>query len=229
MKASHPFDIVLARPSDCAKLFMESKVDIALAPVGILPFIENYSIITNYCIGCDGEVRTVVLLSNQPLSNIKNVYLDTDSRTSVLLCKILFQQLWKKKVNFIEGLPPYFENIKKGDAILAIGDKVFENEGKLQYSIDLGTEWKRLTHGPFAFAVFLARPDLPDGISSVLNDILKLGIDNLANLDLSSYAHIPHIDEYYSKHISYNFDKQKWIALKNYIEFVNYLERDNHG
>jgi chorismate dehydratase len=226
MTKDHPFEVILAKPSDCAKLFTEGSVDIALAPVGILPFIENYNLITSYCIGCEGEVRTVVLMSNDELSNVKNVYLDSDSRTSVLLCKVLYQQLWKRKVNFIDGLPEKFENIKKGEAILAIGDKVFQNEGKLKNIIDLGKEWQRLTYGPFAFAVFLAKPDLPDGISTQLNEILKKGIDYIPNLDLSSYKHIPRIEEYYSKHISYNFDKQKWISMKNFIEYVNYLDRE---
>jgi chorismate dehydratase len=222
---SHPFNIILAKPSDCAKLFLNGSCDIALAPSGILPFVEDYNIITNYCIGCVGEVRTVVLMSNDKIADLKTVYLDEDSKTSVLLCKVLFQQLWKKQVNFVDGLPADFEKIKKGEAILAIGDKVFQNEGKLKYTIDLGSEWERMTFGPFAFAVFLARPGLPDGISNQLNDILKKGIDDIDNLNLSKYKHIPRLNEYYTKHISYTFDKQKWIALKNFIEQVNYLDK----
>jgi chorismate dehydratase len=224
---SHPFNVVLAKPADCAKMFLEGQCDIALAPSGILPLLEDYSIITNYCIGCEGEVRTVVLVSNDKISDLKTVYLDNDSRTSVLLCRILFQQRWKKKVNFVSGIPSEFDKIKKGEAILAIGDKVFENEGKLKYTYDLGREWQALTYGPFAFAVFLAKPDLPDGVSALLNEILGRGIADIPNLDLKKYNHIPRIEEYYTKHISYSFDKQKWIALKNFIEYVNYIDKDS--
>src|SRR5688500_1817745 len=72
-------------PALCAQLFEERKVDVSLCPVGALMDMPDYELCGNYCIGADGEVGTVVLLSDVPLEQIKTVKLDDQSRTSNLL------------------------------------------------------------------------------------------------------------------------------------------------
>ncbi len=222
----HPFEIILAKPSACASMFLRNECDIALIPLGALPHAEDYSLVTNYCIGCDGEVRTVVLTSNQEIGDIKTIYLDEDSRTSAILVRILFQNLWKKKPKFVQGIPSDFSSIKKGEAILAIGDKVFDNEGKLSHSYDLGVEWKKLTGLPMTFAVFVANENIDSKYTHHLNRLLAYGVENIDKLDLNQYNHIPEIEDYFIKNISYTFDKQKWIAMKTYLEYFNYLDKD---
>ncbi len=222
-KSDHPFNVIFAKPSMCASLFLQDKCDIALIPVGALPHAENYNIVTNYCIGCDGEVRTVCVFSQSPIQSITDVYLDADSRTSVLLCKIIFKELYKKKVNFHDGLPDDLNGLSDTSAFLAIGDKVFDFESKYKYKYDLGGEWKRLTGLPFAFAVFVSKYGLADGITAQLNELLGVGIGNIDNMDLSDFNHIPEIANYFKTNISYTFDKNKWIAMKQYIEYVNML------
>ncbi len=220
----HPFNIIFAKPADCASLFLQNKCDIVLMPVGALPHAENYNIVTNYCIGCDGEVRTVCILSNNPINEITEIFLDEDSRTSVLLCKILCKELFKRKIKYTNGIPENSIKIKSNEAILAIGDKVFDLENKFSYKYDLGASWKNLTGLPFAFAIFISRNDLQDGITSTLNSLLAEGVNNINSLDLSAYKSIPNIDKYFSENISYIFDKSKWIAMKQFIEYVNLLE-----
>jgi chorismate dehydratase len=220
----HPFEVILARPSDCATMFLKKECDIALIPLGALPFAEDYSLITNFCIGSDGTVRTVILTSNDELSSINTIFLDEDSRTSAQLVRILCQNLWKKKVNFVPGIPNDFLSLKKGEAILAIGDKVFQNEGKLKYSIDLGAEWKRLTNLPMVFAVFVSRENISSEDTAHLNRLLTYGIEHLHEIDLSNFSHIRDLNGYLKENISYTFDKQKWMAMKSYLEYFNYLE-----
>ena len=89
---SDTFEIIKANPANCARLFEEGKADIALVPVGALPDLKRHRIITDYCIGCDGTVRTVVIFSNEKLSEIKKLYLDPDSRTSVKLGRLLLAE-----------------------------------------------------------------------------------------------------------------------------------------
>jgi chorismate dehydratase len=223
-KKDHPFNIIFAKPADCASYFLQDKCDIALIPVGALPHAENYNLVTSYCIGCDGEVRTVCLLSNSPIKEITEVYLDGDSRTSVLLCKIICKELYKRKITYIEGLPEDLTTLNSNQAILAIGDKVFDLEKKYAHKIDMGSAWKELTGLPFAFAVFVSKFGLPEGITQELNDLLAIGIQNIPSLDLKDFSHIDNIDSYFSQNISYNFDKRKWIAMKQFIEYVNMLE-----
>ena len=53
-------------PSDCAAKLISGRVDIGLIPVAALPMLKEYHIISDYCIGANGNVRTVMLLSNCP-------------------------------------------------------------------------------------------------------------------------------------------------------------------
>jgi len=63
-------------PADCAAKLLSGKVDIGLIPVATLALLKEYHIISDYCIGANGNVRTVMLLSNCPFNNIGTIYLD---------------------------------------------------------------------------------------------------------------------------------------------------------
>src|SRR5215217_7144760 len=96
-------ELQLDIPSVCADKLEENKVDIGLVPVAILPELEEYHIISDYCIGADGEVGSVLLLSEVPLNEIKVIQLDYQSRTSVLLAQILAEKFWKIKPQWMDG------------------------------------------------------------------------------------------------------------------------------
>jgi chorismate dehydratase len=82
-------------PSMCAKKLITNKVDIALIPVAAIPQVKTPYFISNYCLGAVNKVRTVLLLSEVPLHEIKTVLLDYQSRTSVNLVKVLAKKHWK--------------------------------------------------------------------------------------------------------------------------------------
>ena len=79
-------------PADCAAKLISGKVDIGLVPVAALPLIKEYHIISDYCIGTNGLVRTVLLLSNCPFEEIATIYLDYRSLSSVTLSSSCFLQ-----------------------------------------------------------------------------------------------------------------------------------------
>ncbi len=47
-------------PADCASKLIGDKVDIGLIPVAALPLLKEYQIISDYCIGAEKNVRTVL-------------------------------------------------------------------------------------------------------------------------------------------------------------------------
>ena len=55
-------DITLAPPAECARNYMEGKADIALLPAAVVPELADANIITDYCIGAVGPVRTVTVI-----------------------------------------------------------------------------------------------------------------------------------------------------------------------
>ena len=90
-------ELELDIPSVCAEKLLEEKADIGLVPVAVLPELDEYHFISDYCIGSDGAVGSVLLLSDVPLNEIKNVLLDYQSKTSVLLVQVLAEKFWNIK------------------------------------------------------------------------------------------------------------------------------------
>ena len=74
---------------------LEDEIDVGLVPVAIIPEMKEHYIISDYCIGCDGEVASVCFFSDVPLDKIENILLDYQSRTSVALLKVLLNNIWK--------------------------------------------------------------------------------------------------------------------------------------
>ena len=88
-------------PSVCAQKLKNKQVQIGLVPVAILPELESYQIITDYCIGAIGRVDSVKLFSEKPLEEITHVLLDYQSKTSVTLVQVLNKHFWKKIFNLL--------------------------------------------------------------------------------------------------------------------------------
>ncbi len=117
-------------------------------------------------LGCDGATLTVRLYSAEPIEQIKRVFCDTDSHTSVALLRILLKE--------IHGLDPKLveydarEHVAANrplewpEAMLLIGDKVVTDSPpavRYPYQWDLGAEWVQHTGLPFVFALWMARAE----------------------------------------------------------------------
>ena len=89
-------------PADCAAKLISGRADIGLIPVAALPLLKEYYIISDYCIGANGNVKTVMLLSNCSFDEIKTIYLDYRSRSSVNLTKVLAKNSWKKDFVWVD-------------------------------------------------------------------------------------------------------------------------------
>lgn len=223
LKQSSAFKLILDIPSRCIDYFENQDVDIALVPVATLLERTDFKIVTDYCIGCKGAVRTVSLFSNEKLDKVTKIYLDQDSRTSQLLVKTLCEKLWNIQPIFEECNVRNIrtEELPYNEAVLMIGDKVFELEDSFQYNYDLGLEWQKLTNLPFAFAVWIARKDVDESIIAELNRALSQGVNNInsvleENKTLSTKVNL---SEYFNKFIDFHFDSEKEKALNLFFDY----------
>jgi len=82
-------ELLLAPPATCYQNFVEGKADIALMPAAMVPSLPDAEIITDYCIGAVGKVRTVTVMSDSPIAKVRRIFLDAHSKTSVQLCGFL--------------------------------------------------------------------------------------------------------------------------------------------
>jgi chorismate dehydratase len=213
-------NLLLSPPAGCTAAFDSHRAEVALVPVGGLPLIKDtdFDIVSSWCIGADGPVRTVVMNSGVPLKEVKRVWLDSHSNTSVRLVKLLAAKLWHISPEWV-ALDDFsvLDNPAPSDAFVLIGDKVFENEGRFAHSWDLAEEWKRLTGLPFVFAVWVARKSVSAEILDALEDALTLGVERIYESILeSAYTDRPYAYEYLTRNIDFFFDEQKRQALQRF-------------
>ncbi len=212
--------LLLSPPSGCTAAFDSGRADIALVPVGGLSRIKDpdFDIVSTWCIGAEGAVRTVVMVSDAPLKQIKRVWLDSHSHTSVALARHLAARYWRISPDWAE-LHDYshLDRPAGGDAFVLIGDKVFENEGRFAYTWDLAEEWQRHTGLPFVFAVWVARRSVPAETIAALEEALTLGVERIYESILESeYTGRPYAYDYLTRNIDYFFDEQKRRGLQKF-------------
>lgn len=217
------YSLEVDAPSVCAEKLVNGRADIALAPVAILPKLPFYRILTDYCIGCHGAVRSVMLFSEVPLSRIKNIYLDYNSKTSVALVKLLAEKYWKINPRFIDAQKDYEMEIGEQSAGLVIGDRCFEMNNCFRHQFDLGEEWKKFTGLPFAFACWVTTKKLPEETVRQFNEAIVYGMKKkeefVSELSLEPVNGID-MSEYLLQNISYEFDKQKKQALDTFLSLI---------
>lgn len=213
------YDLHIDNPVVCADKLLSNEVDIGLIPVAVLPEMEEYHILTNYCIGCDGPVGSVVLFSEVPLEQIRRIYLDYQSRTSVLLVQLLSREFWKTEPEWLDTSRDYESKIGGNTAGLVIGDRSFSLKQKFPCQYDLGEEWKKYTGLPFVFACWVANKVLPEEVVDSFSRAIEFGMQNKEKLidELRTNQDID-IAAYLNEHIDYDFDVEKHKSLDLFLE-----------
>jgi len=142
----------------------------------------RYLLLPDLSICSDGPVRSVVLFSKRPASDLqgRRVLVSRSSMTSVALLELLFENIWDAKPAFVPSNSELSDIARFGeeehDARLVIGDAALHLWSRLRspelypddtgltnyrYAYDLGSEWKRWTGLPFVFAVWVAQRSAP--------------------------------------------------------------------
>ncbi len=215
-------DLQLDIPSDCAKKLASGEVDLGLVPVAMIPELENAHIISDFCIGCDGLVKTVSIFSDYPIESVDHLLLDYHSRTSVALAKVLLEEFWKVKVKTIPAKPGFIQKIKGKTAGLVIGDRAIGLENQYEYVYDLGDYWKKHTGLPFVFAAWVSTKPLGKDFIRQFNFALQSGIANIPKLVylLPSPQYDFNLSDYFQKYISYELNAPKKEALELFLSKI---------
>ncbi|HPT13283.1 MAG TPA: menaquinone biosynthesis protein [Bacteroidales bacterium] len=171
------YKLSLNVPSECARKLISHEADLGLIPVGALPFIPDYKIISKYCIGAAGDVQSVILLTDTELHSLKRIYLDTDSRTSVTLVKVLAKEHWNIDAEWVPS-KNLNNKLSHGEGMVAIGDKTFWLRNQYKYCYDLAGEWIKLTGLPFVFAVWISVKEIPEHFLNAFESALKWGVEH---------------------------------------------------
>jgi chorismate dehydratase len=215
-------------PADCAAKLISGKVDIGLIPVASIPLLKESHIVSDYCIGTNGNVKTVMLLSNCNFDEIETVYLDYRSRSSVTLSKVLAKNFWKREFKWMNTSRGFdFRNIGLKEAVVLIGDQCFEYEKCFRYKIDLGGDWKDFSGLPFVFACWTANRIIDKEFILEFNNALKYGITNI-DLVVRKYGSDGTITgeilrKYLTENIDFDFNNEKKKGLSLFLDLVRGL------
>lgn len=211
-------------PAQGAQKLLSGEIDIGLVPIAVIPQLKNPQIVSPFCIGANGKVKTVCLFSEVPLEEINTVYLDYQSRTSVLLVQLLMKEYWKKEVKFLPAIEGYENTIKNNIAAVIIGDRAIANLGKYPYEYDLSEAWYEHTGLPFVFAAWVSNKEINQDFLDDFNAALQIGLSNRSQL-LTKFEkyNSPHfsVKEYWNTNIQYELDSDKKQALELFLRKIN--------
>ena len=215
-------ELKLDIPSICAKRLKEGDADLGLVPVAIIPELDAPHLISDYCIGTVGAVKTVALYSERPLEEVEELYLDHHSRTSVELTKLLLRDHWKVNPQLIPASDGYISALGGNRAGLVIGDRTIGLEARFPYVYDLGEAWLQHTGLPFVFAAWVSNRPLEPEFVGTFNKAMQQGIAHIPELMYLLPSPHPSFDleEYFTRYISYELDGEKRKALARFLEAV---------
>jgi chorismate dehydratase len=157
------FDLRFDVPSQCAELLHAGAIEVGLIPA--IEYLrgagqEGYRIVPDVAIASLGPVASVAVYTKVPMSAVRSIALDTSSRTSVALTRVLCARAFEIAPTLVPSGPDLAAMLERCDAALLIGDVALMTDGTEDVEkIDLGQTWTRLTGLPFVYAFWAGRPD----------------------------------------------------------------------
>jgi chorismate dehydratase len=146
-------------PSVCSSLLHAGQVDLGLVPS--IDYLQDpdYRFVPGVGIGSRGPIASVALYTRVPVDRIASIALDTSSRTSVTLIRVLCRHRFAISPEFVAHGPDLRAMAAVADAGLLIGDPAFEVDhvGLGLRKVDLGEEWTAMTGLPFIYAAWTGR------------------------------------------------------------------------
>lgn len=214
-------------PSECGRKLFEDESDISLIPIAewySLAQEEDFEILP-LGIAADSPVTSVLFLSESPLEDIDQVMVDSASRSSIALLRILLQRRgrdWKKMVFHRLPSGEVLKHLRGSTGVLLIGDAAREARGKYKFELDLAQAWKEETGLPMVFAVWALRRGVlsPEQQQELLarfesglqrrNVLARNWAESLSETEKKS------AEEYLSNHIQYVFSERHFEGAEVY-------------
>lgn len=229
------FDLSFALPSECADRLMHGTADI-----GIVPSIEltrqTLEIIRGAGIACRGPVRSILLISKIPFSQVRTLSADSSSRTSVALSRIILARRFGAEPQLCSERPDLLQMLEHADACLIIGDPALAlDPADIPFHVlDLGAEWVSMTGLPMVFAVWAARPDWhhrnpPPNDPRPFLQSLGFGLAHLEDIVREEHqkrritAELAR--EYLTRHIVFELGRDEYNGLDRFLEYALELPR----
>jgi chorismate dehydratase len=180
------YDLSFTVPSQCAEALRTGAADVAIIPAIEYQRIPNLVILPDLSISSKERVRSLLIVSKSPIREARSIALDSSSRSTQALTRILAEARWLISPEFSEAAPDLAAMLTACDAALLIGDPALRlalaaeqhvspgRDGALVctgaqiglpqipklHIYDVVHEWWQLTERPAVLAVWAARPEI---------------------------------------------------------------------
>lgn len=163
-EADSGVELIAAVPRRLAAMLASGSIEAGIVPIAEVLRREGWRVVPGLCIGCDGPVWSVQLVSKVPPQSITSLLLDCSSMTSVLLGQVILRECYNViPKTTLSTAPPRADMdfaADPHDAFIFIGDEAMRLPPEaFSHRIDLGEAWKQLTGLPFVFAVWATREE----------------------------------------------------------------------
>jgi chorismate dehydratase len=181
------YDLSFTVPSQCAEAMRTGQADIAILPAIEYQRIPGLVAIPDIAIGARGEACSLLVVCKRPIEKAKRIALDTSSRATVALVKILAKEFWRISPEYVEAPPEPSEMLAQADAALVIGDPALRISLKMAalaakpvgggsccegdpddapvpgfeslFVYDVAHQWREMTGKPSVLALWAGRRD----------------------------------------------------------------------
>ena len=192
------YDLSFTVPSQCAEELRSGSADIAIIPAIEYQRIDGLTILPNLSIASKQRVRSLLLISKLPIRQAPSIALDSSSRSTQALTKILCAEHWKISPAFNQAMPDLAAMLQHSAAALLIGDPALRfslaiearsrrgkdgeqlcsasdaglNDAGDLHVYDIVEEWRRLTSLPAVLAIWAVRQDAvpPAALPEIVSD-----------------------------------------------------------
>jgi chorismate dehydratase len=181
------YELSFTLPSQCAEALRRREADIAIIPAIEYQRIDGLVVLPGMAVAAKQPVRSILVLAKKPIELAKRVALDTSSRSSAALVRILAAEKWGIEPEWVEAAPDASAMLETADAALVIGDPALRISVKMDqlagkapsgksccqgdpkdmpvpgydtiFAYDVAYEWQELTGKPCVLAIWAARPE----------------------------------------------------------------------
>jgi chorismate dehydratase len=204
-------------PTELNQRLLAGELD--LAPISSIEYgrnAERLRLLPRLCVGSEGAVDSIQLVSRKPLEQVRSVAVTPESATSVVLTKVLLPEARHVPLG------------EKADAKLLIGDAALKSafEDPTPH-YDLGRLWLERTGLPMVFAVWACPEPLPSGLAE-LEDALVASVrlaraepERLAHEASERYGYPAGFLARYFEKLRYRFGPRERAGLMTFLELAH--------
>jgi chorismate dehydratase len=220
------FEVLPSSPALCADQLSKGDVAIGLIPSVEYARIPNLRIIAGMSISSLAAVRSILLIRRKGIRTIRSVALDTSSRTSVALAKILLGVHMGIRPEFVPYAPDVVSMLDHCDAALLIGDAALKIRLEEYETTDLAEKWVQWQQNPFVFAFWACRADahLPADLTSIFQEAKNWGLDRrdeiASTFSRSLNLPKPFLENYLRQNIDYDLGMRHINGLERFYRLA---------